>query len=380
MVEVDYKDAGMRIYGYTVKPLYAKHNRSFQSFFVNGRYVKSLVFSVSADESYKGLVPQGKFPACVLNIEIEPGTYDVNVHPAKLEIKFADDKSVFNGIYFAIKNALVKSGLEYGFHIKKNENLPENQPENADNFTPPKQSFAPQPQESRQAVFESGESAGNYKYISGNSFNKRKEPVCQTPAVPQAYKTYESTAEVRVIGEAFFNYIIAQSGENIVIIDKHAAHERIIYETLKSGNMSGEKQTLLCPCRVMLSVEEFDAVAADENRLNEMGFSFDFSTPPFLVTTAVPIILERLDMDGIIPEIAQNIYENKVNPQTDKLDMMYHSLACKAAMKANDKNSLDELTEIAKEVCGNPNIRHCPHGRPVMFIITAGELKRQFLR
>ncbi len=447
MIPVDYKENNITVKGFTVKPLYSKSNRSFQNFFINGRYVKSVTCCVSLEEAYKNLIMTGKFPACVLMLEAPPVTVDVNVHPAKAEVRFSDEKIIFNSVYFAVKNALMESGLIYEFQVK-NENakrldykepfVPENfqqvklepekkaladevisqqkneaaevlavSAENQENrnydesLTKPvvKEEKVPvvlssskdtygagerivfdtsqsQASESREKQ-EADEKISGFSYISSAKL-KRTEP--QIDQSPKEQEESDEKEEIKVQGEMFGNYIVAQSGEKMIIIDKHAAHERIIFERLKRSNTSSDSQLLINSCSILLSGTEFEALNSNNQILENMGFSLDFSAKPYVKLNAVPILLEKLNMDEVIPEIAENLIMNKMSPQTHMLDDILHDLACKAAVKANDKNTAKELQKLAEDVFYDENIRHCPHGRPVMFVLTKREIEKNFKR
>ena len=166
----------------------------------------------------------------------------------------------------------------------------------------------------------------------------------------------------------------------MVMIDKHVAHERVIFEKLRSNCTSADSQILIDSMEILLSENECGALEENSDVLENMGFKIDTSGSPFVKVTAVPLILDMLNMDEIIPEIAENLYLNKVNPQTHCLDDTLHDLACKVAIKANDKNSIPELQRLAEDVYYNENIRHCPHGRPVMFVLSKRDIEKQFKR
>lgn len=447
MIPVDYKENNITVKGFTVKPLYSKSNRSFQNFFINGRYVKSVTCCVSLEEAYKNLIMTGKFPACVLMLEAPPVTVDVNVHPAKAEVRFSDEKIIFNSVYFAVKNALMESGLIYEFQVK-NENakrldykepfVPEKfqqvklepekkaladevisqqkneaaevlvvSAENQENRNYDESLTKPEVKEgktdvvfssskdtygaSERIVFdksqpqaseiceqqEADEKISGFSYISSAQL-KRTEP--QIDQLPKEQKESDEREEIKVQGEMFGNYIVAQSGEKMIIIDKHAAHERIIFERLKRSNTSSDSQLLINSCNILLSGTEFEALNSNNQILENMGFSLDFSGKPYVKLNAVPILLEKLNMDEVIPEIAENLIMNKMSPQTHMLDDILHDLACKAAVKANDKNTAKELQKLAEDVFYDENIRHCPHGRPVMFVLTKREIEKNFKR
>jgi len=445
MIPVDYKENNITVKGFTVKPLYSKSNRSFQNFFINGRYVKSVTCCVSLEEAYKNLIMTGKFPACVLMLEAPPVTVDVNVHPAKAEVRFSDEKIIFNSVYFAVKNALMESGLIYEFQVK-NENakrldykepfVPENfqqvklEPEKKvqtaevtkqqDNTEPEavitdnkenrnydeslskpvvKEEKVPVVLSSSKDTYGAGErivfdrsqsqaseirekqeadeTISGFSYISSAKLKRTEPKIDQSP---KEQEESDEKEEIKVQGEMFGNYIVAQSGEKMIIIDKHAAHERIIFERLKRSNTSSDSQLLINSCSILLSGTEFEALNSNNQILENMGFSLDFSGKPYVKLNAVPILLEKLNMDEVIPEIAENLIMNKMSPQTHMLDDIIHDLACKAAVKANDKNTAKELQKLAEDVFYDENIRHCPHGRPVMFVLTKREIEKNFKR
>lgn len=434
MIPVDYSENGITVKGYIIKPLYSKSNRSFQNFFINGRFVKSVTCSASLEEAYQNLIMVGKYPACVLMLDVPPVTVDVNVHPAKAEVRFSDEKVVFSCVYFAVKNALMASGLIYEFQLK--DEMKKRVDYTAQPFEPEKfeqqkiqqsekkeesafasvsgSEYAPVSEE--KADYETGgrvedkavlsssvtqygnggrvtfaepavvieysddeeenepeEKLETFSYINSSAFVKKEVPEPETVTQPEM-------EQITVIGEFFKNYIAAQAGENIILIDKHAAHERVIFEKLKAQNCGGDSQLTLESAEILLAEGEYNAMLENREILVKMGFDIDFSHEPFVRTAAVPVILENLNMDEVIPEIAENFLLNKQNPQTHQLDDMLHELACKAAIKANDKNDIKELQRLAEEVYYNENIRHCPHGRPVMFTLSKRELEKQFKR
>ncbi len=446
LIPVDYSENGISVTGYIMKPLYSKNNRSFQNFFINGRYVKSVTCGASLEEAYKNLVMQGKYPACVLMLEVPPVTVDVNIHPAKAEVRFSDEKVVFNCVYFAVKNALLASGLIYEFELKEERkteqyykskpfepekteqqtieidetetasepeitNIPKHvkvdekpveyktaetkpadsiiKPVSLSEYAVPKKSENDKIKFSSSRVLydetiniivspeeadedEQDENFEAFSYINKKSFEKQTEKISE-PAL-------KKQEEIMVIGELFKNYILAQSGENMIMIDKHAAHERVIFEKLKAECTSKDSQVLLLEPEILLSEKECNAISENIQILEDMGFKIDTSKSPFAKIKAVPIILDGLDLEEIIPEIAENLCLNKINPQTHRLDDTLHDLACKAAIKANDKNSVQELQALAEQVFYNENIRHCPHGRPVMFTLSKRDIEKQFKR
>lgn len=434
LIPVDYSINGIKVTGYIIKPLYAKNNRTFQNFFVNGRYVKSRLCSAALESAFTNMIMTGKFPACVLMIELSPAAMDVNIHPAKAEVRFTEERAVSDAIFFAVKNALMNDGLIYEFELKQKTDWtkpieepvqelaqqeimftpvekieeterairetetvrnpePVNQCEPVVNVTSQPQIVSktidvPVQPESKHESSEKSEpvnvkeekkpeSVEGFRYINTHSFEKPVMPVKVENPEPVQPK---EEPKIRVIGEAFKNYIMAEAGDSIVMIDKHAAHERIIFEKLKSRNCRQYSQMLMTSSNVLLSMNEFDALLNNTELLSDMGFEFDFSEPPYVITKAVPTFIMELNIDEIIPEIAENLYLGKKNPQTHLFDDILHNIACKSAIKANDKNDIRELQALADQVYYDERIRHCPHGRPVMFTMTKSNVERQFKR
>lgn len=437
LIPVQYDDGFLRVSGYVGKPLYSKSNRTFQHFFINGRYIRSRVCSVALESAYQNLIMTGKFPTCVLMLEMLPVDLDVNVHPAKAEVRFTSEKNVADSLFFAVKNALLENGLIYDFQFRHNAqdwtkqpavSTPMQQPtlphlkEPSDPFAskaepevespPPPQTIYPtqyhydigetmaalMPEETRPAALENPQAEHTKSELELEQ-NAELEPQSEATALPETIlplptATPESSVpeslpekqtilpEIRVIGEVFQNYILAEipAEQKLVIFDKHAAHERVIFERLKSGAAKQYQQLLMQKTETLLPMDEFALMQEQTEQLANMGFSFDFSNPPFLRTMAVPTFLQSLNIDEIVMEIAHNFALGKINPQTAYLDDLLHTMACKAAIKAHDKNDLAELQELAQIVYADEQVRHCPHGRPVMFVIKKHELEKQFKR
>ena len=439
LIPVQYDDGFLRVSGYVGKPLYSKSNRTFQHFFINGRYIRSRVCSVALESAYQNLIMTGKFPTCVLMLEMLPVDLDVNVHPAKAEVRFTSEKNVADSLFFAVKNALLENGLIYDFQFRHNAqdwtkqpavSTPMQQPtlphlkEPSDPFAskaepevespPPPQTIYPtqyhydigetmaalMPEETRPAALENpqaehieskpelelGQIAVFEPPPEATALPETILPLPTTtsePSVPESLPEKQTILpEIRVIGEVFQNYILAEipAEQKLVIFDKHAANERVIFERLKSGAAKQYQQLLMQKTETLLPMDEFALMQEQTEQLANMGFSFDFSNPPFLRTTAVPTFLQSLNIDEIVTEIAHNFALGKINPQTAYLDDLLHTMACKAAIKAHDKNDLAELQELAQIVYADEQVRHCPHGRPVMFVIKKHELEKQFKR
>ena len=444
LIPCDYEFNGIHVSGYVIKPLYSRNNRALQNFFVNGRYVRSRLCSAALENAYSNMIMTGKFPACVMMIDLAPAAMDVNIHPAKAEVRFTDEKSVSDAIYFGVKNALMNDGLIYEFELKPRTDwtkpAPEEQPvQQMSMFTPvaeiakkeqelavpeptaavpeklvytppvkvekdstevvgirPFEHFGEsgvtaaksepkpivpetKPVEAPESVSVSEAPIEGFTYINTSSFAKpaAPEPV-QKPEPADAL--HEEFPDIKVIGEVFGLYVICESAGKMIMIDKHAAHERIIFERLRSRNCRQFSQNLLTGIKVLLTAEEIDAMESRQELLADLGFTFDFTQRPCIVATAVPTFIMEADIEDIICEVANNLRMHKAEPQSGLLDDMLHTVACKSAIKANDKNTPEELQSLAEQVCYNENIRHCPHGRPVMFTMTKYNIDHQFRR
>ena len=417
MVAVNYSSDGVQIGGFVIKPLYAKSNRTFQNFFVNGRYVKSLICQVALESAYNNLLITGKFPACILTLNVNPSTVDVNIHPSKAEVRFSDEKKISDSVYFAVKNAFLDKGLSYEFKFSKSSDEIPDEPKTesfSSIFTKPEdvekaeQKLSVQTDERKTVpeipvrydddridvkrtinkdVFIEPEEDDNdvpekiegFSYINTSSFS-HAENTENADVQEKLPELIETEKKIHVIGEAFKNYIMAEADDNIIMIDKHAAHERVIFERLKSENCRQYMQMLISEYKILLSDEQFSEMETNSDSLLNMGFMFDYSQKPYIILKGVPDFLKELDMEEIIPEIAENFVLCKHNPETHAIDDILHTMACKSAIKANDKNDISELQKLAEIVYNSENIRHCPHGRPVMFTMTKNNIERQFKR
>ncbi len=438
LIPVDHVQNGIHVHGFTIKPLYAKKNRSLQTFFVNNRFVRSRICSIGLESAYENLLMVGKYPACILLIDMPPATLDVNIHPAKAEVRFSDERSVIQAIYFAVKNALLQAGLLYEFQMPQSQTDWYAQPPREyeqtalpnEMYTEPRGNVTPPSQVSYQASTVHPPIGNQYvlreesipsppslerhnpmRSSLGNPIDvllprqdspqmvqddvqrkceiedpiHRQATTISTPSLSPISKPIPENPEsekhsVRVIGEVFENYIVAESGSTMFLIDKHAAHERVIFERLRKANCKQYEQILLSPCRVLLTLDECSVMSENIVTLERLGFSFDFRESPYVICLSAPSFFEVLNLDDVIQEIAHNLFLGKMNPQTHQLDDMLHELACKSAIRAGDINSIQELQALCEEVLSNPDIRHCPHGRPVCFTLTQYQLERQFKR
>ena len=418
LIPVNGETDGIKVNGLISVPHFSRPNRNMQFFFINGRFVKTSTGSAALSEAYKNSIMVGKFPSCILNLNINPQTVDVNVHPAKTEVRFSNEKAVFSAVYFTCKNALSDdtSRVEFKHSVKdfyaQLEKTPEqvtfNRQNNSPDFWQHKSvstvNESNKEHSSKIHVYSSSDieskpvfkSSDPVKYSAGNdeksilipditvidkknntSYNAEKTPVISKESSGDNIFPEES---FRLIGEAFKTYIIAEYNQKIIVIDKHAAHERIIYEKLKKTDSERTAQVLLSPVSVRLNSEEYSSILSNTEILKEAGFDVvDFGQGSVLVNEC-PMEISADEVSETITEIAGNLAENKQSVYFDKLDNIFHSVACRSAIKAGNITSRYEMEVFAKHLLADPSVKYCPHGRPVLIEITKRELEKNFGR
>lgn len=427
LIPVSGSNSTVKVEGYVSKPLNARANRNMQLFYVNGRMVRTKTACAALEEAFKGSVMVGKFPSCVLNLTMPYNFVDVNVHPAKTEVRFANEKEVFSAVYYAVKSALeqgdkaptqdaskiinqrvqkqlfaaVEPAKQLRFQqsvsvapksettfvrtsvedYKKTEEVKPivNETVKTVYEKPAPQTVVESVSETYSAVDESEpDLLGGYTPLVKPQPVEVEVEVQQT--TPEIEITEEEKPQVRAVGELFSTYILVEYGNELLIIDKHAAHERIIYEQLKAQNKNIPSQMLLSPIPVHLSREEYAAVIADIDLLAESGFAVEDFGDGTVIVSEYPVILEGADIAAQLTEIAGYLAENMRDITTEKLDWIFHSAACRAAVKAGDLTTDYELQQFAERVLSMPDIRYCPHGRPVLAGFTRRDIERLFGR
>ncbi len=401
LTPLDYSLGGVHVHGFICRSDGARPNRTMQHFFVNGRYVKTRTAMAALEQAYKGSIMVGRFPACVLHIDLPTETVDVNVHPAKIEVRFVNEKPVFDAVYHGVKTVLeggtprqatlhtpVQAAAPVIVSPTPAREIARQTVAQAEHHPVPPVSIpkpAPRPAYRPPVLRDSGSGIRKPWDITVD------EPVVSvtpppTPALAapqpeiaeQLVITPSAPAPVRLIGEAMHTYVLAEWQGSLYIIDKHAAHERIVYNDLKKA-ATHDSQYLLTPAAVSLSRDEYGALLEQLDALSAAGFEveeFDGS----LLVRAIPAVLTGGDEAAILREIAGGLLSGKRDITTDKLDWIFHSVACRAAVKAGDNSTPQELTALAKRVLTEDDIRTCPHGRPVCVELTKKELEKQFGR
>ncbi|WP_455484633.1 DNA mismatch repair endonuclease MutL [Eubacterium sp.] len=413
LIPVDYEINNMRVSGFVTKPSMSRKSRGMQFFFINSRLVKSQTAMAALEQAYRNSIMVGKFPGCVLNIECNSSFVDVNVHPAKIEVRFANEKPVFELVYYGVKNAIEMLDTPKEAHFsaprptqttvngkidffKPKEETPTQmqfkQESNPDDFW---RVAAPdvlrekssKTEEEQNYVEESTTTAklGLNKFTKPSISNEQqasKEPETQEQSEPLPKQEKTQSVEVpdfRLVGEIFKTYIIIEMDGDCYMIDKHAAHERMNFEALKASTQIAS-QVLLSPVAVRLSREEYNAVLSNLDLYSKCGFAVeDFGNSTVLVREC-PSILDGEDVSGLVEETAAKLLDGKTDITPEQMDWIFHSTSCRAAVKAGDKTSPYEMELFVKKLLANPNIRYCPHGRPVMIKLSKYDIEKQFGR
>ena len=422
LIPCDYELEGVRVSGFISKPFNARPNRMMQYFFLNDRFIKTRTGMVALEEAYKNSIMVGKFPACVLNIHIAPGAVDVNVHPSKTEVRFANEKLIFNAVYYCAKSALqqgdtrvqanFKQKVSRQFMPKPNEGrqikIYEQQLEQVKKESLPKEDFWGKTTSEEFVKLSEPKKTEKITFNDSSEFSLKKDeepdlisvfkpveaakpPVIETveEAVPKA-KAEQPASEVeevkpepepyRVIGEAFKTYILVEQGKKLLIIDKHAAHERMLFEKLRANNGEIETQMLLAPVTVTLSKEEYSAVLDNLELLDKAGYRVEDFGGGMVIVSECPTAVADADLAEVVMELAGYLVNNRRELIPEKLDWIYHSTACRAAIKAGDKTSEYELEKFVEKLLNDPDIRYCPHGRPVLIEMSKYEIEKNFGR
>ncbi len=434
LIPVDYTLGGIHVSGYVSRPENARPNRNMQNFFINRRFVICKTAMAALSEACKGAVMVGKFPSCVLDLDMSFEAVDVNVHPTKLEVRFVNERPVFDAVYHAVKTALMNGDKRVEAKLNKpsvkvnpfelaqkvfrerdeKPAAPVQKPDltRLDKRTEQKRSdelFAmldepvvTVPKRTADSISLSDSASPaveNYrKYIESVKADKIAEPEKkeeEVPAVPEPIVEKIAVQEAdeepkplidmdenyyKYIGEAFGTYIILQKNDKeLLLIDKHAAHERIIFEKLKKDKGSGYSQLLLEPITVTLNKIDYTAVTQSLDIFSEAGFDIeDFGSGTVIVRSA-PQYLPAEDIESSVIEMAGYLSENKKEIRSEKMEWIYANVSCRAAIKGGNRSTERELIELARQV-EDEDIRRCPHGRPVSLVLTKRELERMFGR
>lgn len=415
LMSVDYSFNDMRITGFVSKPTASRKSRAGQYFYINNRIVKSKTAMAALEQAYKNTIMVGRFPACVLNIELNPAQVDVNVHPAKTEVRFANEKPIFDLVYYAVKTAIENDRTVKEVEFKENpiyRQESKNVYQNNDNKsfqakfdffkkkdeppsqqvikTKPRENFwqveAPKPEykiardEKPKARVDINIEYEEPEEIStAKSKDAPKEQDVEKVVITDEKDNENFIPNFKLIGEAFKTYLIVEIENELYFIDKHAAHERMNFERFKA-QATVETQMLLAPVVVNLTKDEFIAISENVELIKKCGFELEEFGESQIIVRAIPSLVDGDSVKDLMLEIAQKLLEHKTDILPDKIDWIYHSASCRGAVKAGDYTSRQEQEMFVKKLLSMPNIRFCPHGRPVFIKMSKYDIEKQFGR
>lgn len=373
----------IKVHGYTCKPIAARGNRMMQFFFVNGRIVKSKLLSAALDEAYRDLLMKGKFPACVLFFELSPELVDVNAHPAKTEVKFADDRAMFKATYYAIKTALQEDAEHVAVETKpaaESPVIPKEEPQQKamPNLWHYQVQEISRPKEVTPSVLQQ-DSFFNAQEPASVVKEPQYQPIVHVGKQPEVI-VETAVPDYRVIGELFATYLVVENGDEVIFIDKHAAHERVLFESLKKNIGTPDAQVLLQAIPVSVSKPEQTALLQANEELSKLGFAVEELGVASLAVTEAPAALDPVDVPQVICEIAESLLQGKQLSQPTQISELLHSIACKMAIKAGKRSNPQENQTLVARVLQDAEIRYCPHGRPVSVVMTRSQFEKMFRR
>ena len=426
MIRVESRWENYTLTGFVSKPTDARPSRSMQTFFVNDRPVKSRILIAALEEAYRNQIMVGKFPACVLYLKLSPSAVDVNVHPAKTEVKFLNEKAVFDCVHYGVLGALNKTPDRPQVQFKqtapiaetvspapKQQSVPAPMPPKKDNFF---RTMTPAEYKTfTQAIQEAPKPRQDAAVAAAAKIERKAEtplretvmlptaaptpiipsiPLPAAPApvkapVPEKEPEPEMEQEVlpmpaeipwRMVGELYNSYVIVEQGEEAFLIDKHAAHERILFEKLKANQEKISAQTLLQPIPVRLSPVTAAELLANKDLLEELGFEAEEFGDNTVLLRQIPMDLDPADAADAVESLAADLLNGRKERKDTVRDELLHTVACKAAIKAGWITSETELLALVKQVMADEDLKYCPHGRPICITLSKKQLEKQFKR
>ena len=402
MLPVSGKGENMAVTGFTSSPAFGRGNRANQHFYCNGRYIKSVLLQSAGEQADKNTLLTGKFPSCVLYLELSRGAVDVNVHPAKTEVKFSEEKKVFDLVYQTVRACLeagekpieitLSEGTRRAVSAPKPEFFRSMSAEeyrakaaSSSPAKPPASAPAPRREERpafrAPAAYPAPEPPQKDPVLPKIDKNPLFSPAPERKNVEKSVENVEkiSAPACRVIGEALDTYILAEIGDELMLIDKHAAHERMIFDRLKAQNRQIMSQTLLAPVIIRPTAEDAEIIEKNAALLDEMGFEVEpFGEESFAVRS-VPDDVDVSEAASALEEICQRLREGGEVSAGSARDEILHTVACKAAIKAGRRHDIAELERIACAVASG-EVKYCPHGRPVSARLSKKQLDKFFSR
>ncbi len=412
MAQVDSSWEGYHLTGFVSRPTDARPSRNMQTFFVNGRPVKSRLMMAALEEAYRNRIMAGKFPACVLQLQLPATAVDVNVHPAKTEVKFLNEKAVFDCIHYGVLGALNKTpdrpDVQFKTHSSPAASAPPAPPAPRQEAVKQQSFFrtmtASEYQAFTGAVKDAPKpspvaAAATYAAVERADYAPVREPITlpplpATPSMPappkpepapqeepqQQVMDMPEAAPWRYVGELYRSYIIVEQGEEAFLIDKHAAHERILFDKLKANPEAITAQTLLTPIPCRLEPASCGALLSNKDLLDQLGFEIDTLGENTVVLRQIPMDLNEADAADAIEALAADLLVGKREDISAVRDELLHTVACKAAIKAGWHTDEKELLALIGQVMAREDLKYCPHGRPICITLSKKQLEKQFKR
>ncbi len=403
MIEAKYSERGVKVFGMCGKGTAARPNRNMENFFVNGRYIKSPLLARATEEAYKNELMVGKFPTCVLNIELSPQEVDINVHPTKLEAKFADEKQIYHCVYWAVKNALYASEFipKASEHKSIKPQFVAKEVIKKEILTPPSvekepvKPVIPPVEKKPQMRITFRELDELPKADKTNApkienfipeIKKIEKPVVREEIKPEPQqseiKEAEKVISYKICGQVFGTYIIVEKDGKMLMVDQHAAHERLRYEKLLKEYRNREitSQMLLVPEIINLTATEFSAFCENKEEIENLGFLADEFGEKQIKISGTPLSAGEFDVKNAILEIIGMLSKNRKNIDDDLAQKMLYQISCKGAIKANAVLQEAEMKKLLDDVFSLSGINTCPHGRPITVEFTKDFIEKQFKR
>ena len=463
MVPVESRWEKLRVTGYVSRPTATRGTRANQLFFVNRRYIRSKTMSAALEEAYRNQLMVGRFPSCVLNLELPLSAVDVNVHPAKTEVKFLNEKEVFDCVHYGVLGALNRTPGQVSFQMQGEGsgsagavigrpregdkrfframsaeeyrkaakpqvhtvtrweyeqmskalgskpmpepsqalqnavqagslNSPVLLPGEEDELISspaviPSEAKNPFPAEAEAAEGRTGpsaplRSAQDDKFGAGSAVGADAHVGPSSPAAHESLplEGVEKAPDFRYIGELFRTYLLVEQGEELILIDKHAAHERINFNRLLAQGTQILGQTLLQPRSCRLDREEAATLLEHRELLLSLGYDLDDLGQGDLLLRQIPSDIRESDAEATLSEIAEHLGNGRLDSPQRLREEALHSIACKAAIKAGYVTDPAELKQLAAAVLSNPELKYCPHGRPICTVLTKKQIEKQFKR
>ena len=403
-----------KVSGFASMPACCRGTRGYQHFFVNGRQVKSKLLTSAVERAYENQKMVGKFPGCVLQLEVKPSEVDVNVHPAKTEVKFLYERKVFDGVYYAVLSALGEQQVHPLMEISRpqpreappspleelpllpstlrlnaedagaaaaEETLPALPLELPPQAAPVREKPARTEKEPPAVTEPPAERAAPVRSALLRPLPKEEpeeiQPPDPVPLDPPAL--LPQTPDWRLVGEVLETYLIVEQGDEIHFIDKHAAHERLNFDRLQAQEYTPMSQTLLEPLVIELPPQEVQALLDEQALLDRYGFACTSLGGGTLSVEELPDLIAPAQAEEVLGEIAQALLSGAASDPARARDALLHTMACKAAVKGGQHSSREELAVVAQAVLSG-QVKYCPHGRPVAITMRRQELERQFKR